>query len=536
MQNTGIRPSVCGLENQAIRNANVVHWNLGTAQLVEHAIARREGLLASGGAFVVRTGDHTGRSAGDKFVVRDTATEENIDWGPVNQSFSPEQFDNLHKKLLGYLQARDLYVQDCFAGADSRYRIAIRVITERAWHNLFARQVFVRPDPLFTSGHLPEYTVIDAPGFRAVPEEDGTRSAAFVVLNFSKKVVLIGGTSYAGEMKKAIFSVLNYLMPVMGVLPMHCSANIGPQGDTALFFGLSGTGKTTLSAESERQLIGDDEHGWGGSQVFNFEGGCYAKCIRLSKEQEPQISSAIRFGTILENVAVDTELRLLDFDDGHLTENTRAAYPLSFIDNAAVPSVGAIPKNVVFLTADAFGILPPLARLNTSQAMYHFLSGYTAKIAGTEVDLSKEPEATFSACFGAPFLPRRPEVYAEMLQQRMEQHSVQCWLLNTGWTGGPYGVGRRISLPTTRTLLREAFSGALDKVGYRQNPVFGFSVPKSCPGVDPKLLEPRATWSDPSAYDCMAAELARRFRKNFAKFRVNEEVKSAGLIMESAAN
>jgi phosphoenolpyruvate carboxykinase (ATP) len=522
MQNAGIRPSSYGVDNQGIRNANVVYWNLGTAQLVEHAISRREGLLASGGAFVVRTGNHTGRSAKDKFVVRDEATENTIDWGVVNQPFSTEQFENIHKKLLGYLQARDLYVQDCFAGADERYRVPIRVITERAWHSLFARQLFVRPDPLQTGSHVPEYTVIDAPGFQAAPEEDGTRSSAFVILNFSKKLVLIGGTSYAGEMKKAVFSILNYLMPAKDVLPMHCSANIGPAGDTALFFGLSGTGKTTLSADPERKLIGDDEHGWGASHIFNFEGGCYAKCIRLSKEQEPQIWSAIRFGTVLENVAIDTVLRLLDFDDGHLTENTRAAYPLTFIDNAAVPSIGSTPNNVVFLTADAFGILPPLARLNARQAMYHFLIGYTAKVAGTEVGLGTEPQATFSACFGAPFLPRKPEVYAEMLRKKLERHQVRCWLVNTGWTGGPFGVGKRMSLPATRTLLHAALSGQLDKVEYRQDERFNLSAPKTCPGIDPGLLDARATWSNPSKYDQMAAELAEQFRTNFKKFVVGE--------------
>jgi phosphoenolpyruvate carboxykinase (ATP) len=510
------------LEHQGIRNANVVFWNLGTAQLIELAITRREGLLASGGAFVVRTGNHTGRSARDKFVVRDALTEDAIDWGTVNQPFSPEQFENLHKKLLGYLQARDLYVQDCFAGADPRSHIPIRVITERAWHNLFARQVFVRPDPLLTGTHVPEYTVIDAPGFMAVPEDDGTRSNTFVIINFTKKLVLIGGTSYAGEMKKAVFSVLNYVMPASGVLPMHCAANIGPQNDTALFFGLSGTGKTTLSADPERRLIGDDEHGWGASEIFNFEGGCYAKCIRLSKKHEPQIWSAIRFGSVLENVAINTELRLLDFDDGHLTENTRAAYPLSFIENAVVPSVGAIPKNVVFLTCDAFGVMPPLARLDTGQAEYHFLSGYTAKIAGTEMGLGKEPEVTFSAGFGAPFLPRRPEVYAEMLQKKLQTHNVQCWLLNTGWTGGPFGVGQRINLPATRSLLRAALSGALDKVEYRQDLTFKFSVPKTCPGVDHGLLDPKTTWSDSSAYDRTATDLARQFDANFQKFRKSE--------------
>lgn len=527
MQNAGIRPSSYGLDKQWFQNADVVYWNLGTAQLIEKALTHREGLLASGGALVVRTGDHTGRAAHDKFVVRDASTESTIDWGPINQPFSPRRFDRLFNKLLRYLQTRDLYVQDCFSGADQRHQIPIRVITELAWHNLFARQLFVRPDPLLTDRHVPEYTLIDAPGFRADPEEDGTNSSAFVIINFTRKLVIVGGTAYAGEMKKAIFSVLNYIMPTARVLPMHCSANVGPQGDAALLFGLSGTGKTTLSADPERRLIGDDEHGWTPSYVFNFEGGCYAKCIRLSKEHEPQIWQAIRFGTVLENVAIDTELRLLDFDDGRLTENTRAAYPLGFVENAVIPSVGGLPKNVVFLTCDAFGVLPPLARLTPAQAMYHFLSGYTAKVGGTEVGLGKEPQATFSACFGAPFLPRSPDVYAEMLGEKLKTHHAQCWLVNTGWTGGPYGVGQRMSLPITRALLHAALSGALDHAEYRTDPVFRLTVPNACPGVESKLLDPRVTWANPSMYDRTVRDLAARFRKNFEKFSPSEEIKAA---------
>ncbi|MCX6621019.1 MAG: phosphoenolpyruvate carboxykinase (ATP), partial [Acidobacteria bacterium] len=501
MQNAGIRPSHYGLEHHGIRNANTIFWNLGTAQLIESAIQRREGLLASGGALVVRTGDQTGRSPKDKFVVRDENTEETVAWGPVNQPFTPENFEKLYGKLLAYLQARDLYVQDCFAGADPRYRLPIRVITERAWHSLFSRQLFVRADWLRTDEHVPEFTIIDAPGFRASPAEDGTNSVVFIVVNFTRKLIIIGGTAYAGEIKKSVFSVLNYRLPEVDVLPMHCSANIGPGGDCALFFGLSGTGKTTLSADRERRLIGDDEHGWGPDGVFNFEGGCYAKTIRLSRETEPQIWDAIRFGSVLENVAVNTEIRLIDYNDSTFTENTRAAYPVQFIENAIVPGVGPHPKNIVFLTADAFGVMPPIARLNGPQAMYHFLSGYTAKVAGTERGLGKEPEATFSSCFGAPFLPRSPKLYAEMLGRNMEQHKAECWRVNTGWAGGRFGVGQRMSLPATRAMVRAALIGSLADVEYRTDPTFGLQVPVTCPGVDRALLDPRGTWSDPEAYD-----------------------------------
>jgi phosphoenolpyruvate carboxykinase (ATP) len=527
MQNAGIRPSLFGLDKHGIRNANVVFWNLGSGQLTEKVIQRQEGLLASGGALVVRTGDHTGRSPRDKFVVRDPMTLDTVNWGPVNQPFLPEQFDRLFGKLLAYLQARDLFVQDCYAGADERYRVPIRVITERAWHNLFARQLFIRPDPQKTEEHVPEYTLIDAPGFRAVPEEDGTRSSAFVIVNFSRKLIIIGGMAYAGEMKKAIFSVMNYRMPPLGVLPMHCSANIGANGDTALFFGLSGTGKTTLSADPDRKLIGDDEHGWGPDGVFNLEGGCYAKCIRLSSEHEPQIWHAIHFGTVLENVAMDTELRLLDFNDTVHTENTRAAYPLTFIRNSVVPSTGGHPKNIVLLTCDAFGVLPPLARLTREQAMYYFLNGYTAKVAGTETGLGKEPEATFSACFGAPFLPRSPEVYARLLSEKLARHNAHCWLLNTGWTGGAYGTGSRISLPATRRLLRAALEGALDSVQYRTDPIFGLQAPVACPEIDPRILDPRTAWADAAAYDRAAAKLAALFQKNAEKFSAAEIAQAA---------
>jgi phosphoenolpyruvate carboxykinase (ATP) len=528
MQNAGIRPSRYGLVEHGIRNINVAHWNLGTAQLIEKAIARHEGLLAAGGPLVVRTGQFTGRSPGDKFIVRDENTEHRVDWGPVNQPMSPQHFRLLYGKFLAHLQGQDLFVQDCFAGADPRYRLAIRVITQRAWHNLFARQLFIRANRAETENHVPEFTLMFAPGFHADPAEDGTRSENVIVLDFTRRIVLIGGTSYAGEMKKSVFSILNYLLPDRSVFPMHCSANMGAGGSVALFFGLSGTGKTTLSAEPERRLIGDDEHGWSDAGVFNFEGGCYAKCIRLSRENEPQIWNAIRFGAVLENVVIDADLRLLDFNDDSVTENTRAAYPLKFIDNAVIPSVGGHPSHVVFLAADAFGVLPPISRLTPEQAMYHFLSGYTAKVAGTERGLGKEPSATFSACFGAPFLPHPAARYADMLGDRLRRHQARCWLVNTGWIAGPYGVGRRMSLPHTRALLNAALAGELDGVEYSKHPIFRIAAPQRAPGVPSEILNPRAQWADPAAYDRAARDLAARFSKNFEKFSaVSEHVRCA---------
>jgi phosphoenolpyruvate carboxykinase (ATP) len=517
------------LTAHGIRNPKSVHQNLGPARLVEEAIARREGLLAASGPLVVRTGQYTGRSPSDKFIVRDETTERHIDWGPVNQPLDAEHFRVLYAKFLAYLQGRDLFVQDSFGGADPAYRLPIRVITERAWHNLFARQLFVTPAPGELAGHEPEFTLLFAPGFQANPGEHGTRSENCIVINFTEKVVLIGGTSYAGEMKKSVFSILNYLLPDRGVFPMHCSANVDSAGSVALFFGLSGTGKTTLSADPQRRLIGDDEHGWSDAGVFNFEGGCYAKCIRLSRENEPQIWNAIRFGTVLENVVMDPELRVLDFNDESITENTRAAYPVSFIDNAVIPGVGGHPKHVVFLAADAFGVLPPIARLTPEQAMYHFLSGYTAKVAGTERGLGKEPSATFSACFGAPFLPRPASVYAAMLGERLRRHGAECWLVNTGWVGGPFGVGHRMSLPHTRAVLNAALSGRLSKVEFAEHPVFQVKVPRSCPDVPASVLDARSQWANPEDYDRAAGDLAGRFQKNFGKFSgVGEEIRRAG--------
>ena len=528
MQNSGIRPSRYGLEEHGIRNIAAAYWNLGTAQLLEKAIQRHEGLLASGGAFVVRTGQFTGRSPRDKFVVMNEVTESNVNWGAVNQPMSEEHFQRLHSKMLAFWQGNELFVQDCFAGADADYSLPIRVITQRAWHNLFARQLFIRPNPEKTEDHVPAFTLLFAPGFHADPTDDGTNSETCIAINFKKRLVIIAGTSYAGEMKKAVFTILNYLLPDRGVMPMHCSANMGADGSVALFFGLSGTGKTTLSADPSRRLIGDDEHGWTGRGVFNFEGGCYAKCIHLSREKEPEIWDAIRFGTVLENVAIDSDTRLLDLDSDIFTENTRAAYRVNFIENAIVPGIGGHPSHIVFLTADAFGVLPPISRLTAAQAMYHFLSGYTAKVAGTERGLAKEPSATFSACFGEPFLPRHPKVYARLLGEKLRRHDVTCWLVNTGWVGGPYGTGERMKLSYTRQMVNDAIEGRLTSTAMKADPVFGVLVPEACPGVPSELLNARGMWADKAAYDRAAADLAGSFRRNFEKFgSVEEEILQA---------
>ncbi|MSV30589.1 MAG: phosphoenolpyruvate carboxykinase (ATP) [Bryobacterales bacterium] len=529
--NLGNRPSRHDLGASGIRNFLAAYWNLGTAQLLEHAISRREGALASGGSFVVHTGQFTGRSPKDKFIVRDSGTESQVNWGAVNQPISEEKFDRIYSKVMAYLQGQELFVQDCYGGADPEYRLPIRVVTQFAWHCLFARQLLIRPDPLKTEDHIPEFTLVFAPGFQAHPPEDGTNSETCILVNFSKRIVLIAGTSYAGELKKSVFTILNYLLPASGVMPMHCSANASEGGDTALFFGLSGTGKTTLSADPNRRLIGDDEHGWSSRGVFNFEGGCYAKCIRLSQENEPQIWNAIRFGTVLENVAMDSETRLLNFDSEEITENTRAAYPLNFIDNALMPSTGGHPKNVIFLTADAFGVLPPVSRLSPEQAMYHFLSGYTAKVAGTERGLGREPQATFSACFGSPFLPRHPGVYAELLGEKLRNHKADCWLVNTGWAGGPFGVGERMKLRHTRAMLAAVLSGKLAGVATEPHPVFGVHVPLSCPDTPPEVLDARGMWPDKAAYDRAAKTLAGLFNKNFEKFPpVADAIRNAGPI------
>jgi phosphoenolpyruvate carboxykinase (ATP) len=505
-----------------------VHRNLSTPQLVEASIARGEASLAANGALVALTGARTGRSPRDKFTVEDAETKERVDWGKVNQPFSPEKFQELADRVVKHMAERDIYVMDLYAGADSTYRLPIQIICEYAWHALFVKQLFVRPDFEDLSRHAAEFTVIAAPEFEAVPERDGTRSGTFILADFTRKLILIGGTKYAGEMKKSIFGVMNYLLPERDVFPMHCSANIGADGVTALFFGLSGTGKTTLSADPLRRLIGDDEHGWSPKGVFNFEGGCYAKCVDLSEEKEPQIYHAIRFGSVLENVVIDAKTGEPDYSDIRHTENTRAAYPIEFIANAVIPGVGGHPKNVLFLAADAFGVLPPIAKLTPEQAMYHFLSGYTAKLAGTEAGLGSEPVPEFSACFGSPFLPLAPKVYAEMLGKRLRQHDAQCWLVNTGWTGGAFGVGQRMSLKHTRAMVHAALDGRLAKAEFVTEDAFGLSIPTTCPDVPSELLHPRNAWSDESAYDQQAELLAAKFEENFRKFDAPEEVRAAG--------
>ncbi|MGC2637721.1 MAG: phosphoenolpyruvate carboxykinase (ATP) [Acidobacteriaceae bacterium] len=504
------------------------HRNLSTAQLVETAIARGEGRLAANGALVAWTGARTGRSPRDKFTVEDAETRERVNWGKVNQPFPPEKFDALLTRVLRHMGERDLYVMDLAAGADPAYRLPIQVICEYAWHALFVKQLFIRPEPEDLATHKPEFTVIAAPEFDAVPERDGVRSGTFILTDFTKKIVLIGGTKYAGEMKKSIFGVMNYLLPQRNVFPMHCSANVGADGTTALFFGLSGTGKTTLSADPERRLIGDDEHGWSPEGVFNFEGGCYAKCVDLSPEKEPQIFSAIRFGAVLENVVLDAKTAEPDYSDIRHTENTRAAYPIEFIANAVIPGMGGHPKNVLFLAADAFGVLPPIAKLTPEQAMYHFLSGYTAKLAGTEAGLGSEPVPEFSTCFASPFLPLAPAVYAEMLGRRLREHGAECWLVNTGWSGGGFGVGQRMSLKHTRAMVHAALDGRLARAEFATEPAFGLHIPTTCPGVPAELLNPRNVWADKAAYDAQARLLAAKFTENFKKFDVPDAVRQAG--------
>ena len=520
-----------GLEAQGILKVAGSHWNCTAPVLYEEAIRRGEGIVASGGAFAVNTGQHTGRSAKDKFIVREPSSEQNISWGAVNKPMTPEAFEGLRARMVEALAMRDVFVQDCWAGADRDHRLGVRVITECAWHSLFARNMFIVPDEAELRDFKPDFTILQLPSFLADPARDETLSETFIVANFAERIVLIGGTSYAGEIKKSVFSVLNYLLPESGVLPMHCSVNIGKAADSAVFFGLSGTGKTTLSADPSRELVGDGEHGWSKDGVFNFEGGCYAKVIRLSAEAEPEIyATTTRFGTVLENVVIDRAARTLDLDNATLTENTRASYPLDFIPNAAKSGTADHPKNVVMLTADAFGVLPPIARLTPEQAIYHFLSGYTAKVAGTEKGLGREPEATFSTCFGAPFMPRHPSVYGDMLGRYIVEHGASCWLVNTGWTGGPYGVGERMSIRHTRALLDAALHGRLDDVPFENDPRFGLSVPKACPGVPAEVLSPRETWADKKAYDLAADDLVARFSRNFVQFEdyVSAKVRAAG--------
>ncbi|MGH9505852.1 MAG: phosphoenolpyruvate carboxykinase (ATP) [Terriglobales bacterium] len=502
--------------------------DLPLSALVEESLRRGESQLAANGALCAQTGRFTGRSPRDRFIVRDGSTEEQVAWGKLNQPLNPHYFDKILRRVEAYVRGRDLFAQSLFAGADPDQQLSVRVVTELAWHALFAHQLLRRPQPREREHFEPEMTVLDVPGCRAEGPDDGVQSEAFVLLNFERRVVLIGGTYYAGELKKSVFSALNFLLPPRGVLPMHCSANIGPRQDTALFFGLSGTGKTTLSADPERRLIGDDEHGWGPAGIYNFEGGCYAKCIRLSESREPQIWHAIRFGTVLENVVLDPATRAPRYDDASRTENTRAAYPLENMESAVASGRGPRPSHVVFLTADAFGVLPPVARLTPAQAMYHFLSGYTAKVAGTEAGV-KEPQATFSTGFGAPFLPLSPLVYARMLGERLAAHQVPCWWINTGWSGGGYGVGRRIALEHTRAIVRAALAGELNQAPCSTHPVFGVAVPRAVPGVPNEILDPRRTWRDGAAYDATARELAARFHQNFRQFGdVSAEIRAAG--------
>lgn len=511
-----------------LQKPNVFH-NLSVAQLVEKILQRNEGKLTATGAVAVTTGKYTGRSPKDKYIVEEAATQAKIDWGTTNQPISEEVFENLYNKVLDYLMKKDeIFVFKGFAGADPKYRLPIQVINEFAWHNLFAHQLFIRPTAEELKTHEAEFTVICAPNFKADPAVDGTRSETFIIISFERRVVLIGGTEYAGEMKKSIFTVMNYLLPEQGILSMHCSANVGKEGDVALFFGLSGTGKTTLSADPNRRLIGDDEHGWSNRGIFNIEGGCYAKCINLSREKEPQIFDAIGFGAVLENVVIDEQTRLPNYDDATLTENTRAAYPIQAIHNIVDPSIAGHPSTIIFLTADAFGVLPPISKLTREQAMYHFLSGYTSKLAGTERGVTS-PQATFSTCFGAPFLPLPAVRYAEMLGRKIAEHNVRVFLVNTGWTGGEYGVGSRMKLAYTRAMVQAAVEGELDNVETVKDPIFGLEIPIHIPGVPDEVLQPQNTWADKQAYAQKAKELAAKFRENFQKFKhIAPEIEALG--------
>lgn len=524
------------LDDLGLVNLGNIYWNTPTPYLYEEIVHRHEGYIAHLGPVVVRTGHHTGRSPNDRFIVKDKYSEDKVWWSDTNKPISIEKFKSLFSRLQAYLQGKDVFIQDCHAGADRKYRVPVRIITENAWQSVFARNLFRQiHDPGERENHKPEFTVIGVPGFKAIPEIDGTNSEAFIILNFEKKMVLIGGTSYAGEIKKSVFTILNFILPTQQVLSMHCSANVGKEGDSALFFGLSGTGKTTLSADPERKLIGDDEHGWSDNGIYNHEGGCYAKVIRLSAENEPQIYETTRkFGTILENVGFDVNTRKIDLNDNALTENTRAAYPLSHIDNVINEGQADHPKNIVMLTCDAWGVLPPISKLTPAQASYQFISGYTSKLAGTEVGMGNEPKATFSTCFGAPFMALPPKVYSTLLREKIQKHGSNVWLVNTGWSGGAFGVGKRMDLPHTRAMLRAALSGKLDNVEYEKDPIFGLSYPKECPDVPNEILNPRNTWKDKDQYDSKAKDLAKRYHENFKKFEkdVVDEVREAGPVFK----
>jgi phosphoenolpyruvate carboxykinase (ATP) len=521
-----------GLDNHGLSNLRKVYWNLTTEALYEEIVFRQEAKISRLGPIVASTGKHTARSANDKYVVKEASTEENIWWGEHNRPFSTDKFNGLVNRMLGFLQGRDVFVQDCYACADPNYRMPIRIVTELAWHSMFARNMFILPQTAEDyRRHVPEFTVLALPGFKGIQTIDGTATETLIVLNFEQKLCIIGNTAYAGEIKKSIFTILNYLLPLQGVMPMHSSANVGTKNDSAIFFGLSGTGKTTLSADPKRGLIGDDEHGWSDEGVFNIEGGCYAKVIRLSPSAEPEIySTTKRFGTILENVVFDPVTRKIDLDDESITENTRASYPLEYIRHAIPEKMAGHPKNIVFLTCDASGVLPPIAKLSPEQSMYQFISGYTSKIAGTEVGLGKEPEMTFSTCFGAPFMVHQPSFYAELLKRKILKYDVHCWLLNTGWIGGPFGIGKRISIKYTRSLLNAALDGSLLDVKYRKDSVFGFDVPLSCPDVPEGILNPADSWPSKKAHEDKYKSLASRFIENFKKFEAKcpPEVIKAG--------
>lgn len=520
MNEFGTKPKNADLAKIGLGKVGDAYWNLEPAELIEHAIVNGQGVFADSGALAIETGEFTGRSPKDKFCVKDAKTEGTVWWGDVNIPFSPEKFDLLRDKMTAYLMGRDVYVKDAYACADPSFKLNLRVVAEYPWSALFAGNMFLRPTAEELERFEPEWHIICAPGFTADPAKDGTRQHNFAVLDFTRKTILIGGTGYTGEIKKGIFTVLNYVLPQeRGVLSMHCSANTGKDGDTAVFFGLSGTGKTTLSADPERKLIGDDEHGWSDQGVFNFEGGCYAKCIDLTEEKEPQIWKAIKFGALLENISfAEGSQSKVDFADGSKTENTRVSYPIEFIDNIAVPSTGGHPKNIFFLTCDAYGVLPPISKLTPGQAMYWFISGYTAKVAGTEAGVT-EPKTVFSTCFGAPFLPLHPTKYADMLGEKMRKHDVRIWLVNTGWSGGAYGTGERMKLRYTRAMITAALKGELDKVAYKEHPVFGVAFPTTCPNVPAEILDPRGTWKDKGAYDKQADDLAKAFNTNFAKYK-----------------
>jgi phosphoenolpyruvate carboxykinase (ATP) len=536
VENFGVYNSAHGADRFGFRNLKRLFWNLEAPALYEHALANREAQLIRGGALAADTGVHTGRSPRDKFVVRDAKTENEV-WWDNNAAITPEQFELLLGDFLGHAEGKDLFVQDLFGGADPATRARARVFTEYAWHSLFIRNLLRRPSYDELAGYVPDLTIVDLPSFKAEPARHGTRSDTVIAVDFTRRIVLIGNSSYAGEMKKSVFTYLNYILPKMGIMPMHCSANVGRGGDAAIFFGLSGTGKTTLSSDPNRILLGDDEHGWGPNGIFNFEGGCYAKTIRLSRDAEPEIyATTERFGTVLENVVFDPVTRLPDFDDATKTENARCAYPIDFIPNASETGRAGHPRNIVMLTADAFGVLPPIAKLTGAEAMYHFISGYTAKVAGTEKGL-KGPEATFSTCFGAPFMPRHPSVYGNLLRDLIARHHVDCWLVNTGWTGGGVGVGRRMPIRVTRRLLTAALDGSLSRADFRRDPYFGFAVPTSVPGVEPHILYPVKTWQDKAAFAETAKRLVSMFEANFKRFEahVDADVKAAAPQMSIAA-